>query len=77
MLRPGNAVIVLSVVIVVFAAFVPALASHLSAILTPLWCIFPVESVLVVRREALRCDERPISLLALVLSRAPPRTALF
>jgi len=56
----------------VFAAIAPAVSSHVDAILTPLWLIFPAVSVIVIRRKALRCDDQPKSLLSVVLSRAPP-----
>ena len=66
-------VAVLCIALVVFAAFVPGAASHLvCAILTPLWLVVPAVAVTLIQRRALRCDEQPVSLLSLVLSRAPP-----
>jgi hypothetical protein len=61
---------------VLFVAFVPALATATlgSAIFVPLWLIVPAVSVVVIRRTASRCDEQPVSLLSLVLSRTPPHT---
>ena len=71
--RTRKAVAVLCIAVVVFAAFLPAVAANLPpVILTALWLVIPTASVVVLRRQALRCDEQPISLLSLVLSRAPP-----
>jgi hypothetical protein len=73
MLRTRKAVAVVCIALVVFAAFVPALASTLgAAVLVPLWLVLPAVVVTVVRREAFRCDEQPVSLLAVLASRAPP-----
>ncbi len=75
--RTQKAVAVVCLTVVLFAALLPAALSNLGcAILTPLWLVLPAVTVVVIRRTAFRCDERPVSLLALVLSRAPPTTAL-
>jgi len=77
MLRTRKAVAVACIALVVFAAFVPALASTLgAAVLVPLWLVLPAVVVTVVRREAFRCDEQPVSLLTLLASRAPPALTL-
>lgn len=77
MLRTRKAIAVVCIALVVFAAFVPALASTLgAAVLVPLWLVLPAVVVTVVRREALRCDEQPVSLLAVLGSRAPPALTL-
>jgi hypothetical protein len=74
-LRTRKALVLFGLAVVVFAAFVPALSSSLpSAILTPLWFVFPVVSIVVIRRTAARCDDRPVALLSLALFRAPPAT---
>ena len=66
-------VAVLCIALVVFAAFVPGDVSHLVyATLTPLWLVVPAVALTVIQRRAFRCDEQPVSLLSLVLSRAPP-----
>ena len=71
--RTRKTVAVLCIALVVFAAFVPALATILgAALLVPLWLVLPAVVVTVVRREAFRCDEQPVSLLAVLASRAPP-----
>ena len=74
-LRTRKSLVLFGLAVVVFAAFVPALASSLpSAILTPLWVVIPAVSVVVIRRTAVRCDDRPVALLSLALLRAPPAT---
>jgi hypothetical protein len=71
--RIRKAVAVLGIALVVFAAFVPAVASALgSAILVALWLVLPAVAITVLRREAFRCDQQPVSLLAVLDSRAPP-----
>ena len=77
MLRTRKAVAVACIALVVFAAFVPALATTLgAALLVPLWLVLPAVVVTVVRREAFRCDEQPVSLLTVLASRAPPALTL-
>jgi len=77
MLRTRKAIAVVCIALVIFAAFVPALASTLgAALLVPLWLVLPAVVVTVVRREAFRCDEQPVSLLAVLASRAPPALTL-
>jgi hypothetical protein len=74
--RTRKAVAVLCIALVVCAAFVPAIASTLgSAILVPLWLVPPAIAVVIVRRKASRCDDQPVSLLAILDSRAPPLLA--
>ena len=64
---------VVCIAVVVFAAFLPAVWANLPpVVLTALWLIIPAVAVVVIRRQATRCDEQPVSLLALVLSRGPP-----
>jgi hypothetical protein len=67
---------VLCIAAVVVAAVVPSLAASTlgTAIFVPLWLVVPAVSIVVIRRTAARCDEQPVALLSLVLSRAPPRT---
>jgi hypothetical protein len=74
-LRTRKLLVLFGLAIVVFAAFVPALAPGLqSAILTPLWLVVPAVSIVVIRRTAARCDDQPVALLSLALFRAPPTT---
>ena len=74
-LRTRKSLVLVGVAVVVFAAFVPALAASLPAtILTPLWVVVPAVCIVVVRRTAARCDDQPVALLSLVLLRAPPAT---
>lgn len=64
---------VLCIALVVFAAFVPVIASALgTVVLVPLWIVLPAVVVTLVRYDAFRCDEQPVSLLAVLDSRAPP-----
>jgi hypothetical protein len=71
--RTRQTVVVLCIAIVVFAAFVPAAASTVAAVvLTPLWLVIPAVAITVVSRIAVRCHEQPAALLSLVLLRAPP-----
>jgi hypothetical protein len=71
--RTRNAVAVLCIALVVFAAFIPATATDLApAVLVPLWLIAPAVAVTVIRRRARRCADRAVALLSLVLFRAPP-----
>jgi len=72
-IRTSRAAAVLCIAIVVFAAFVPATAAALAAVvLTPLWLVFAAVLVTIVRRSATCSDVQPIALLSLVLFRAPP-----
>jgi len=71
--RARKAVAVVAIALVLFAAFVPALANTLGAsVFIPLWLVVPAVLVVIVRRSASRSDEQPAALLSLVLLRAPP-----
>jgi hypothetical protein len=75
--RTRKAIAILCVGLVVFAAFVPAVAANVVVeVLTPLWLVVPAVAVTIIRRRALLCDVQPASLLSLDLLRAPPRVAL-
>jgi hypothetical protein len=76
-LRTRKSLVLFGLALVVFAAFVPALSSLQSAILTPLWLVFPAVSILLIRRTAARCDDQPVALLSLALLRAPPAALAF
>ena len=72
-LRSRKSFVLFGLAVVVFAAFVPTLASSVpAAIFTPLWIIVPAVCIVVVRRTAARCDDQPVALLSLSLFRAPP-----
>jgi hypothetical protein len=74
-LRTRKSLVLFGLAVVVFAAFVPALAAGLpSAILTPLRLVVPAVSIVVIRRIAARCDDQPVALLSLPFFRAPPAT---
>ena len=71
--RTRKTVAVLCIAVVVFAAFSPVVSANLPpVVLTALWLVIPTVAVTVIRRQAVTCDEEPVSLLSLVLSRAPP-----
>jgi hypothetical protein len=77
MRRTRKSVAVLCIALVVFAAFVPAAAQNLVIeILVPLWLVVPPAAVGLIARTATRCEEQPVALLSLVLSRAPPAQAV-
>jgi hypothetical protein len=67
-----KAVAILCIALVVFAAFVPAAIHVSNAVLVPLWIVIPAVAVTVIRRRASGSTEQPVSLLSLVLLRAPP-----
>jgi hypothetical protein len=70
-----KAIAILCIGLVVFAAFVPGVASALgSTILVACWLVIPAIAITLIRRAAFRCEEQPVSLLALLESRAPPAT---
>jgi len=73
MSRQRKTIAVFCIALVVFSAFLPAGSSDtVWATLTPLGLIVPATAVIVIAREASRSEERPASLLSLVLLRAPP-----
>ena len=77
-LRKRKAVAIVCIAFVAFAAFLPAVAASVGpAILTPLWIVLPAVAITVIRRHASRCDELPVSLRAVLLSRAPPASIAF
>ena len=71
--RTRKAAAVLAIVLVLFAAFVPAAGPALAANdFVPLWLVVPAVVAVIVRRAASRSFEQPVSLASLVLFRAPP-----
>jgi hypothetical protein len=71
--RIRKAFAILCIALVVVAALAPAVAPGLgSAVLVPLWLVVPAVIATVIRRDALCSDEQPVSLLAVLDSRAPP-----
>lgn len=71
-LRTRKSLVLLSIGVAVFSAFLPLFGSTFPAILVPLWVVLPAALVIAIRRRAACCDEQPVSLLSLLLSRAPP-----
>ena len=77
-LRRRRSLVFLALGLVLFAAFVPAAAANLAAvILAPLWLLVQVAAITRIRREASNFNEQPVSLLSLVASRAPPSLPAF
>jgi hypothetical protein len=74
-LRTNRSFALLGLAVVVFASFVPTVASSLfDVVLTPLWIVVPAALVMVVRRTATRCHDQPLALRSLPPFRAPPAT---
>ena len=72
-IRQRRTVAALCIALVVFSAFLPAgVADTVWAALTPLGLVVPTTGVTLIARTASRCDDQKVSLLALVLFRAPP-----
>jgi hypothetical protein len=71
-LRTRKSLVLFCIGVVVFAACLPAVGTLFAAILAPLWLVVPSVVVVMIRRRAFRCDEQPVPLLSLLLSRAPP-----
>jgi hypothetical protein len=74
MSRARKSIVVLCIAVVVVGALLPAMSIDLAAILTPLWLVVPAVAVVSICRLALCSHEQPVSLLSIVLSRAPPIT---
>jgi hypothetical protein len=72
MLQTRKRVVCVCIAFVVFAALVPAVWGPFPAVLTPLWLVVPALSALAASRRADRRAEQPVSLLSVILSRAPP-----
>jgi hypothetical protein len=72
-IRQRRTVATLCIALVVFSAFLPAgLSDTVWAALTPLGLVIPTIGVTLIARTASRCDDQKVSLLSLVLLRAPP-----
>ena len=72
--RTRKTVAVLCIALVLVAGILPAVSTALGAvILVALWIVAPSVVVTVVRRIASDSEEQPVSLLALLESRGPPR----
>jgi hypothetical protein len=71
-LRTRKSLVLFGIGLAVFTACLPGAATLFTAVLMPLWIVVPSALVVIVRRKAARCDEQTVSLLSLLLSRAPP-----
>jgi hypothetical protein len=76
-LRTRKSLVLFGIGVVVFAAFLPGVSSGFTAVLTPLWIVLPAIVIVAARPWAAECDEQPVSLLSLLLSRAPPEPVAF
>jgi len=77
-LRRRRLLVVFAVGLVLCAAFVPAAAANLAAlILTPLWILPAAAAITRIRRQASNHDEQLVPLCSLAASRAPPSTLAF
>ena len=71
--RTRRAVAVGCIALIVFAAFLPLGGVSLDwLILTPAFTLLPSFTAPMARREAPRCDERSVALLASLDDRGPP-----
>ena len=76
MRRPNRTVAGLCIVIIALSAFLPGVSALAWALAEPTWVLLPDDTPLDVCITATPCDERPVSLLALLPSRAPPSSPL-
>ena len=74
-LRARRSLVVLGLALVVFATFVPNVATALpDVILTSLWLVIPTVAIVAVRRASKRSPAQPVALLSFAPFRAPPVT---
>ncbi len=71
-LRSRRSIVVFCIGALALAAFLPLAQPVFTAILTPLWVIVPAVVVVLIRRAAVRRNERPAPLLSILFSRPPP-----
>jgi hypothetical protein len=72
--RTRKTIAVVCIALVLVAGILPTVSTALGAvILVALWFVAPAVVVTVVRRIASDSEEQPVSLLALLDSRGPPR----
>jgi len=72
--RTRTSIVFLCLGIAIFAALLPSVSPLFTAVLTVVGLVCSDAAVIVIRRRAVRSHEQPISLLSLLLSRAPPAT---
>jgi hypothetical protein len=73
-LQTRKTVALLCIAVVLVAGVLPAVSSALGhVVLVALWLVLPAVVVMAVRRTESHSDEQPVSLLALLDSRGPPR----
>ena len=69
-----KSIALICIAVVVVAAVSTAAVDLFSAVLVPLWLLTPAVAVVRIRQRAARCDDQPVSLVALLPSRVPPLT---
>ena len=76
--RSRRALAITCIALVVFAAVLPLGGVSLEwLVISPVFILLPPAASSVVPREESRCDERSVSLLAMVESRGPPTISSF
>jgi hypothetical protein len=76
--RTRTTVAVLCIALVLVAGILPAVSAAFgNIILVALWVVAPLAAAAVVRRIASASKEQPVSLLALLDARGPPRLIAF
>jgi hypothetical protein len=75
--RMRKSAAVLCIAIAVFATIVSAIDDMAPVlVLAAAWQVVPLPASVVIRREDAPCDEQTASLLAIALSRPPPRSVV-
>jgi hypothetical protein len=76
MRRPSRSLIRLLIVAVLLAGLLPGAGGLYAAIVDPHWILLPHLAPVAIAFEPAVVDEQPLSLLALLPSRAPPARSL-
>jgi hypothetical protein len=71
-LRTRRSIVLFGIGVAVFSALLPSFGSTYAAVLVPLWFVLPAVVAITVRVRTVRRDEQTVSLLSVLLSRAPP-----
>jgi dolichol kinase len=71
-LRSRKSIALFCIGAVALAAFLPLAQQTVTAVLAPLWVIVPAVVVVVMRRTAVRRNERQVPLVSVLFSRPPP-----
>jgi hypothetical protein len=74
--RPSRSLIRFLILAVLLAGLLPGAGGLYAAIVDPLWVLLPDLVPVAIALEPARVDEQPLSLFALLPSRAPPARSL-